>query len=373
MEHLSLANTFEALRRQLNISTNPMAMPDFNFSDSDICGDLGNDPEPKFLDEYTEEDFHKILRENGFIEDLKKLGYSNTILRMECDDKFVHRLSLLDRSLMTSANQPITEKNFLMDMFMRKKELATYQLKAYQDLKYRANHMPSNEAEEIDVLPDIPESRKFKPDYLKDAKEKKKDRSLKLRNLSDYSKIESNKLADNLKEANLSQNNNSTTSVKNNETESIAPPSPTKSNSGYNFSMYNLGRTFSLNRNPSITHGSNVDIEVIEVSSASSYSEDEEIKENIEKNSEKKNINKSLSDYEEDADDEKEDNKSSLTTSLSSIKMQVGRNKNVSNEKSLKINPIGDRVDDQKLPLDPNEKMMKKLRKILKKIQRRRI
>jgi len=37
---------------------------------------------------------------------------------MECDDKFVHRLSLLDRSLMTSANQPITEKNFLMDMLV---------------------------------------------------------------------------------------------------------------------------------------------------------------------------------------------------------------------------------------------------------------
>jgi len=35
---------------------------------------------------------------------------------MECKDKFVHRLSLLDRSLMTSVDQPITEKNFLMDM-----------------------------------------------------------------------------------------------------------------------------------------------------------------------------------------------------------------------------------------------------------------
>jgi len=37
---------------------------------------------------------------------------------MECKDKFVHRISLLDRSLMTSYDQPITEKNFLMDMLV---------------------------------------------------------------------------------------------------------------------------------------------------------------------------------------------------------------------------------------------------------------
>jgi len=60
----------------------------------------------------------RILRENGFIEDLKSLGYTQTILRMECKDKFVHRISLLDRSLMTSVDQPITEKNFLMDMLV---------------------------------------------------------------------------------------------------------------------------------------------------------------------------------------------------------------------------------------------------------------
>jgi len=44
------------------------------------------------------------------------MGYNQPIIRMECKDKFVHRLSLLDRSLMSSVDQPITEKNFLMDM-----------------------------------------------------------------------------------------------------------------------------------------------------------------------------------------------------------------------------------------------------------------
>ncbi|ORX44353.1 hypothetical protein BCR36DRAFT_359867 [Piromyces finnis] len=347
MEHLSFSNTFEALRRQLNLNANPMTMPDFNFSDSDLCCDFGSDPEPKFLGEYTEEDFYKILTENGFIEDLKNMGYGQPIIRMECKDKFVHRLSLLDRSLMNNVDQPITEKNFLMDMFMRKKDLVTYQLKAYQDLKYRANRMTNNEAEIIDILPDVPEKRKFKPDYLKDDKEKKKEKSLKLKDLSDFVKVDNRQpLAGNLKkEISSSQN---TYESSNEDNQKNQTNNKNNSTSGYNF----LSRGFSLNRksDPSSNHGSNVDVDVMEISSSSSYSEDEgdEELQKVENIKTMKENKKKVSTVGKNINANNEDENNDTIDVISF-------NSKVHNEKSnIEADTIGDKVNNNKLPLDPN-------------------
>ncbi|OUM66273.1 hypothetical protein PIROE2DRAFT_6506 [Piromyces sp. E2] len=237
---------------------------------------------------------------------------------------------------------------------MRKKDLVTYQLKAYQDLKYRANRMTNNDAEIIDVLPDVPEKRKFKPDYLKDDREKKKERTLKLRNLSDFSKADNQQtLADNLKEANSTQSSLTSSVVEDLESKN----STSNTNTGYNF----LSRRFSLNlkTNSSSSHGSTVDVDVIEVSSSSSYSEDEEDDQkkdetkDIKEESKKSSTHKQSTDN-NDADDENEDVKNS-----SSVKKQ-------SEQDDVKTNVIGDKVDDNKLPVDPNVVPKKDTSRVLK-------
>jgi len=246
---------------------------------------------------------------------------------------------------------------------MRKKDLVTYQLKAYQDLKYRANRMTNNDAEVIDILPDVPEKRKFKPDYLKDDNEKKKERTLKLRNLSDFSKADNQQtltLADNLKEFNSSQTSLTSSVAEDPENKSLVSNSNT-STSGYNF----LGRRFSLSRknNTSSTHGSTVDVDVIEVSSSSSYSEDEEDeqkKHDLKKKKEKrKRISSRRSTDNEDADDEKENENENKNENENNIKKN--------NEKNIeKTNVAGDKVNNDKLPIDPNVTVKKDPNRILK-------
>jgi len=239
----------------------------------------------------------------------------------------------------------------------------TYQLKAYQDLKYRANRMTNNDAEVIDILPDVPEKRKFKPDYLKDDNEKKKERTLKLRNLSDFSKADNQQtltLADNLKEFNSSQTSLTSSVAEDPENKSLVSNSNT-STSGYNF----LGRRFSLSRknNTSSTHGSTVDVDVIEVSSSSSYSEDEEDeqkKHDLKKKKEKrKRISSRRSTDNEDADDEKENENENKNENENNIKKN--------NEKNIeKTNVAGDKVNNDKLPIDPNVTVKKDPNRILK-------
>jgi len=226
---------------------------------------------------------------------------------------------------------------------MRRKDLLTYQLKAYQDLKYRANRMTNNEAEVIDILPDVPEKRKFKPDYLKDDQDKKRERTLKLRDLSDFNKADNQQpLSDNLKEAKSYQGLNN---VDDSDKKSTA--SNSNSTSGYNF----LSRRFSLSRKTSNTHGSNVDVDVIEVSSSSSYSEDEE-----DRKKEKKE-NKKSSSIEKDTNNENKDEKSKTDSSTE-----------INNEKDeMKTN---NKVDDNKLPLDPNTPVKKDSSRILKRPNR---
>ena len=242
---------------------------------------------------------------------------------------------------------------------MRKKELVTYQLKAYQDLKYRANRLPNNEAETLDILPDVPEKRKFKPDYLKDNDIRKKEKTLKLRNLSDFSKID-NHLADNLKEANKNSKTSSVTEIA--DTKSISSVTTTKSNSSINntnsqtgYNLLNLGRTFSLNRkpNPSSTHGSTVDIDVIEVSSPSSYSEDEEETKIIKNESQSTAV---VGDGANTENDEADDEDSKSNTTSSSVNVEIHQDDKNTSTDNVKTNILNDKVNSDKLPLDPNTK-----------------
>jgi len=252
---------------------------------------------------------------------------------------------------------------------MRKKELVTYQLKAYQDLKYRANRLTNTDAEILDIIPDIPEKRKFKPDYLKDHDTVKKEKTLKLRNLSDFSQIDKH-LADNLKEANASNTNassakeNTDTSPKTNST-----TSNNNSQTGYNFSI-NLGRTFSLNRNnnPPITHGSNVDIDVIEVSSSSSYSEDEE---EIKKN-ENENASQTTAVVENGANVENNNvHGEDLKTNSTSSSLNVEIPSEPKDDKNSHNYIAKTNIDGDKLPLDPSTKLNKNERRTMKLPHRR--
>ncbi|KAI8850453.1 hypothetical protein BC829DRAFT_156156 [Chytridium lagenaria] len=121
----------------------------------------------KFLDEYTREGLFEGFA--SMAKGLRKAGYSNIVFQMDVSDPFVHRSTLSDVKLLTkskpftsltsSANAcvieldtnpttgkvsfgavaphpkfEVSDSNFLMDVFVRRKKMQSHDIKGYQDL-----------------------------------------------------------------------------------------------------------------------------------------------------------------------------------------------------------------------------------------------
>ncbi|GBB97979.1 hypothetical protein RclHR1_03110011 [Rhizophagus clarus] len=136
-------------------------MPSFILSDDD----LNTLTVQKFLKDYTLEDICNIINKYGIKKELEIKGYKDIIINFDTSDYFVHRLTITDKSLLnfTSAIKNINGQ-FLIDLFIRKKEFIVSDFKTYQVLRRAETFYEEFEDKHVDAI----EVYKFMENQLND-------------------------------------------------------------------------------------------------------------------------------------------------------------------------------------------------------------
>jgi hypothetical protein len=99
---------------------------------SDINADLFAPTIQKFLGDYTLEDIDYSVNKYGIKKELEIKGYKDIIINFDTSDYFVHKLSITDKSLLNFKN---INGQFLINLFVRKKEFIVSDFKTYQILR----------------------------------------------------------------------------------------------------------------------------------------------------------------------------------------------------------------------------------------------
>ena len=113
---------------------------DFDACDIELNFDETGDAD-KFLGHYTLAELRSTLKDSEIEADLARLGFVNLDLKIDCRDHFVHRLVLTDKSLFRKNSakfkiwkpEILSDNEFLVDLFARRKEVGPYDLIGYQE------------------------------------------------------------------------------------------------------------------------------------------------------------------------------------------------------------------------------------------------
>jgi hypothetical protein len=87
----------------------------------------------KFLGDYSLQDIYRDCDKYGIKNELEKKGYKDIVISFDTSDYFVHKLSVTDKSLSSTIKS--YNGQFLIDLFVRKKDFVLSDFKTYQLLR----------------------------------------------------------------------------------------------------------------------------------------------------------------------------------------------------------------------------------------------
>ncbi|KAI9003831.1 hypothetical protein DFJ74DRAFT_693835 [Hyaloraphidium curvatum] len=96
--------------------------------------------EARFLGHYTYDDLRQYITDFGIKDELAKRGYTDLMFKIDSSDGFVQRLTVTDSSLLTDAERArgakiaVTDRNFILDLFVRIRDCRAWDFHAYQEL-----------------------------------------------------------------------------------------------------------------------------------------------------------------------------------------------------------------------------------------------
>ncbi|KAJ3057978.1 hypothetical protein HK102_010752, partial [Quaeritorhiza haematococci] len=139
----------------------------------------GDEHKQKFLNVYSDMELWNGVAKTGVVEMLAEKGYRDLVLMSDTRDHFVHRLTLTDSTLLTPQQLKgevktdpaghkvcifnIKESNFLIDLFMRRKDINAYDLKGYQEMLKAEIRENENSPASSPVSPTAPVSITVEP------------------------------------------------------------------------------------------------------------------------------------------------------------------------------------------------------------------